>query len=73
MKDNKGYYISVMDENNKIIVNEYYGEEDHENYPKVEEKLDVNKIIEYCKDMPSENPHHVKANYVKKIEVEHDK
>lgn len=73
IEDNKGYYISVMDENNNIIVNEYYSEEDNENYPKVESKLDVNKIIEYCKDMKSENAHHVKANYVKKIEVEHDK
>ncbi len=73
IEDNKGYYISVMDENNNIIVNEYYSEEDNENYPQVESKLDVNKIIEYCKDMKSENAHHVKANYVKKIEVEHDK
>jgi len=31
---------------------------------------DVDKIIKYCSNMESENPHHVKANYVKKIEVE---
>ena len=60
-----------MDENNNIIVPEYYSEEDNENYESVEKKLDVEKIIDYCKDMKSENPHHVKANYVKKIEVEH--
>lgn len=70
IEDNKGYYISVFDENNKNIVPEYYAEEDKEDYPQVEEKLDVSKIIDYCKDMKSENPHFVKANYIKKIEVE---
>ena len=70
IEDNKGYYISVFDENNKNIVPEYYSEEDNEDYPKVEEKLDVSKIIDYCKNMKSENPHFVKANYIKKIEVE---
>ncbi len=73
IEDNKGYYISVMDENNNIIVPEYYSDEDKENYEVVDKKLDVSKIIEYCRDMKSENPHHVNANYVKKIEVEHDK
>ena len=70
IEDNKGYYISVMDENNKILIPEFYSEENLYNYNVVEEKLDVEKIIEYCKNMKSENPHHVKANYVKKIEVE---
>ncbi len=70
IEDNKGYYISVFDENNKNIVPEYYAEEDNEDYPQVEEKLDVGKIIDYCKNMKSENPHFVKANYIKKIEVE---
>ncbi len=70
IEDNKGYYISVFDENNKNIVPEYYSEEDNEDYPQVEEKLDVSKIIDYCKNMKSENPHFVKANYIKKIEVE---
>ena len=70
IEDNKGYYISVMDENNKNIVPEFYSEENMYDYDLVPEKLDVQKIIDYCKDMPSENYHHVKANYVKKIEVE---
>jgi len=70
IEDNKGYYISVFDENNENIVPEYYSEEDNEDYPQVEEKLDVSKIIDYCKNMKSENPHFVKANYIKKIEVE---
>ena len=73
IEDNKGYYISVFDENNQNVEEEYYSEVDNVNLPKVEEKLDVDKIIDYCKNMKSENPHFVKANYVKKIEVErHD-
>lgn len=73
IEDNKGYYISVFDENNQNVEEEYYSEVDNVNLPKVEEKLDVEKIIDYCKNMKSENPHFVKANYVKKIEVErHD-
>ena len=70
IKDNKGYYISVFDENNKNIVPEFYSEEDKYDYKEVEEKLDIEKIIDYCSNMKSENPHFVKANYVKKIEVE---
>ena len=70
IEDNKGYYISVFDKNNKVLVPEYYSEEDNEDYPEVEKKLDVEKIIEYCSNMKSENPHFVKANYIKKIEVE---
>ena len=62
-----------MDKNNKIIVEEYYSEEDNVDYPAVEHNLNVEKIIDYCSNMKSENPHHVKANYVKRIEVEHDK
>ena len=70
IEDNKGYYISVFDENNNNIVPEYYSEVDNEDYPRVDEVLDVEKIIKYCENMKSENPHFVKANYVKKIEVE---
>ena len=70
IEDNKGYYISVFDKDNKPIGNEYYSEENDCKYEVVPHTLDVNKIIEYCDDMKSENPHFVKANYVKKIEVE---
>ena len=73
IEDNKGYYISIFDDNNQIVGEEYYSEEDNVNLPKVEEKLDIEKIIKYCENIRSENPHFVKANYVKKIEVEnHD-
>ena len=71
IEDNKGYYISVFDENDNNIVPEFYSENDeYSEYKTVESKLDVNKIIDYCKDIKSENPHFVNANYVKKIEVE---
>lgn len=70
VEDNKGYYISVFDENNNNIVPEFYSEDNEYDYPTVKEELNVEKIIDYCKDMESENPHFVKANYIKKIEVE---
>lgn len=70
IEDSKGYYISVFDENNNNVVPEFYSEENPYDYRIVDQKLDVEKIIDYCKNMKSENPHFVKANYVKKIEVE---
>lgn len=73
IEDNKGYYICAFDENDNIYKDEYYSYEDDLDLPQVEKKLDINKIIDYCSNLESENPHHVKANYVKKIEVEHDK
>jgi len=68
--DNKGYYICAMDENNNIIVEEQYLEENPYSYREVEYTLDIDKIIDYCNNIESENYHHVKANYIKKIEVE---
>lgn len=70
IEDNKGYYVSVFDKNNNVMVEETYVEEDTYNYKKVENKLDVEKIINYCENIESENPHFIKANYIKKIEVE---
>lgn len=71
IEDNKGYYISVFDENDENVVKEYYDEElRYEDYVTVPNTIDIQKVIEYCKNMESENPHFVKANYIKKIEVE---
>jgi len=73
IEDNKGFYISAFDEDNNNVIEEYYSSIDDCEYKEVEHKLDVEKIIDYCKNKKSENPHFVKANYVKKIEVEnHD-
>lgn len=69
--DNKGYYISVFDENNNALVPEFYSENnEYPEYPTVDEVLNIDKIVDYCKNLESENPHFVKANYIKKIEVE---
>lgn len=70
IEDNKGYYICAFDKDNNIILEEQYVEENNYKYKTVEHKLDIEKIIDYCKKLKSENPHHIKANYVKKIEVE---
>ena len=70
IEDNKGYYISVFDKDNNVVIPEFYSEEDKYDYKEVEKKLDIERIIDYCKNLNSENPHFVKANYVKKIEVE---
>lgn len=70
IEDNKGFYVSVFDKDNNVIVEETYTEEDNCDYQEVEKKLDVEKIIKYLENKESENPHFIKANYIKKIEVE---
>ena len=70
IEDNKGYYVCAFDKNNNTIVEETYLEENPYQYKEVDYRLDINKIIEYCNKFESENPHHIKANYIKKIEVE---
>lgn len=70
IEDNKGYYVSVFDKDNNAVIEETYVEEDTYDYELVENKLDIKKIIDYCENMESENPHFIKANYIKKIEVE---
>ena len=70
IEDNKGYYVSAMDENNNIILKEQYIENNNYDYKQVEHKLDLDKIIDYCNNLESENYHHIKANYIKKIEIE---
>ena len=70
IEDNKGYYVCAFDKNNNTIVEETYLEENPCQYKEVDYKLDINKIIDYCNKFESANPHHIKANYIKKIEVE---
>lgn len=72
IKDNKGFYISVMGKDNKIIVPEQYVNElgEYSKIKKVEEKLNISRIINYAKKSEAVNPHLVRANYVKLIEAE---
>jgi tRNA threonylcarbamoyl adenosine modification protein YeaZ len=70
IEDNKGYYISVFDKDNNVVIPEFYSEEDNYEYKEVSKNLDIDKIISYVSNFESENPHFIKANYIKKIEVE---
>lgn len=72
IEDNKGYYISVFDKDNKPVIEEFYSEQNDYSgkYLVVKHDIDVNKIVEYVSNIKSENPHFIKANYIKKIEVE---
>lgn len=72
IEDPKGYYISVFDKDNKVVIPECYAQTDNFEYPVISNKLNINKILDYCEKLPTENCHHIKANYVKKIEVEND-
>ncbi len=74
IEDNKGYYISVLDRDNNSIVKETYVENlSSFKYKIVENTLNILKIVEYSKNIQSVNIHELKANYIKKIEVENDK
>lgn len=70
IEDNKGYYVSAFDESDKTIIPEEYVEELDTKYKIVENKLNLDRIINYCDNIPCEEIHKVKARYVKKIEVE---
>ena len=67
IKDTKGYYIAFKKD--EEIIEEYVNEID-EGINKVSNTLDLKKIYQYLKNKKPENVHLVKANYVKKIEVE---
>ena len=72
IEDNKGYYVSVFTKNNKELIHEFYSTENEYagKYKEVQHNINVDKIISYIGKAESENPHHVSANYIKKIEVE---
>ncbi|NLC48282.1 MAG: tRNA (adenosine(37)-N6)-threonylcarbamoyltransferase complex dimerization subunit type 1 TsaB [Tenericutes bacterium] len=68
--DNKGMYIAAVNDKNEVILDEMYILENKYNYPIVEKSLNIEKILNYSSTFRSENPHFVKANYIKKISVE---
>ncbi len=72
IEDNKGYYISVFDKNNNILVNEKYIQnlDDYKQYKIVDNHIDIVKLRKYKDKLNKINIHLLKANYVKKIGVE---
>lgn len=71
IEDNRGYYISVFDKNNNPIIEETYVEDISSfNYKIIDNKFDILKIVEYSKNIKPVKIHGLKANYIKKIEVE---
>ena len=71
IEDNKGYYICVYDkDNNEKLEEQYVDEIDEYNYNVVPEILDIHKICEYTSTFEPIKINALKANYVKKIEVE---
>lgn len=72
IEDNKGYYICIMDNDNNIILDETYLTDisEYDKYEQVKDELDVDKIISYTHKFESVNPYSIKANYVKKIDIE---
>lgn len=69
-EDNKGFFVAYVKDNK--IIEEY--KKDITDLKKIHKivpnKLDLRKIYEYLKTQKEENVHSIKANYVKKIEVE---
>lgn len=70
--DNKGYYISMFDKDNSVLLEEQYVTDisEYKNIYKVPLELDIEKVIKYALNKEASVTHLVRANYVKKIEVE---
>lgn len=73
IEDARGAFVLAFDKNNKVMLKEQYLEE-YENllteYEIVPNKFDIEKIIEYSKNIEYTSVHNIKPNYVKKIEAE---
>lgn len=72
IEDTKGFYMSIFDKDNNVVKEEEYLENisEYEDIYKVNDVLDVEKVINYAKKSESVDSHLVRANYVKKIEAE---
>lgn len=76
IKDNKGYYFGIFNDNKLFQEMSYLKETDFIEFIKnrdeiiiSDNKLDLEKIYEYSKKLKNENPHGVKAVYIKEIEL----
>jgi len=72
LEDNKGYYISVFNKDNECLVDECYVEnkDKYKDIYSVPLVIDVKKVIDFALKDQAVDAHLVRANYVKKIEVE---
>lgn len=71
IEDTRGYYVCAFDkDNNEILEEQYLEDEPKYDYEVVPLVLDINKICEYVFKGEPVNINTLKANYVKKIEVE---
>lgn len=72
LEENRGYYVSVFNKENETILEDSYVEDISEFSGKyrVSEKLNIVNVINYALSKKSTDVHLVRANYVKKIEVE---
>lgn len=74
--DRNGYYIGIFDEEMNIVGNyEYLTNKEYEEYIKkynviIDIKRDYLKIINYALSKDEKNPHEIKPEYIKKIDVE---
>lgn len=74
--DNKGYYVSVFDKDNNVIIEEHYRDNiDNlmKKYKSVDTPLNIKAVIDYVLKGESVSVFSVKANYVKSIEVMNDR
>lgn len=72
IEDGKGYYISVFDKDNNSLIEECFVTDltPYNNYYVTKDNINVEEVVKYAKKSSSENPHLVRANYVKTIEAE---
>lgn len=71
IKENKGYFISAVDKDNNVLIEEQFVNElNYDDYNIVNNTFNLRNIYNYFKTIKEENVHNVKANYVKKIEAE---
>lgn len=73
IEDAKGAYVLAFNKENEVILEEQYltdYEDLLKKYSVVDNKLDINKVIEYSTNLKVTKTHLIKANYIKKIEVE---
>lgn len=72
IEDSRGFYLSAFDMDNNPLMQEVFLEDiqDYKNKYVVLQNLNVRKVIDFALSSKPVNSHLVRANYVKKIEVE---